>query len=160
MKKIVKKFLDISIRINHLSMVKDTVIKTCTQLGRMECALLTFLDKVDEPVCMNDLSKELNVSHSRITRLVDSLVNKDLVDRYPSKKDRRRWYAEITQKGRNLANNSSEEAVKLQEDVLAKLPKEEIEGIYETIEKYLNAYQSALEEMETIETNAPVDEVD
>jgi len=65
----------------------------------MECMLLNYLNKIDAPANMNELAKVLNVSHSRVTRIMDNLVNKKLVNRQPSDDDRRCWFAIITDKG-------------------------------------------------------------
>ena len=82
MKSIVQKYSDLSGMLYKLCSKKERIRRQCLQLGRMECDLLNYLNQIEEPTCMNVLSDELKVSHSRITRIVDTLVDKKLVKRY------------------------------------------------------------------------------
>ena len=148
MKSIVQKYSDLSGMLYKLCSKKERIRRQCLQLGRMECDLLNYLNQIEEPTCMNVLSDELKVSHSRITRIVDTLVDKKLVKRYPSKKDRRSWLGEITPKGKVTIENTLIDFLNLQEDILNKLPNKKIEEIYDNIKLYVDAYHEALDEKE------------
>ena len=134
--------------INQICIEKENIRKKCGMMSRIECALLLFLNKEEGGVCMNDLSSELKVSHSRVTRIIDSLVEKEIVDRYPSKKDRRKWYAELTEKGKRIADDTFEENLKMHKQLLSQLPDEQIDIVLECIEDYFSKYRQVLEEME------------
>ena len=79
MKTLVDKYADLSKELYKLCSKKEMIRRKCLHLGRMECDLLNYLSLVDEAICMNDLSVEMKVSHSRITRIIDTLVRKKLV---------------------------------------------------------------------------------
>ena len=115
----------------------------------MECDLLNFISTVEKPICMNDLSEEMQVSHSRITRIIDTLVRKKLVRRFPSKRDRRSWLAEITEKGRKANIQTMSDFINLQQDLISRLPKDKAEEIYNCINIYVTAYQAALSAKES-----------
>ena len=95
---------------------------------------------------MNDLALVLKVSHSRITRIIDTLVKKKLVKRYPSKQDRRSWLAEITSEGRSTNEQSERDFMNNQKELLKRLPKEKIDQIYDDIKLYLETFNKVLDE--------------
>ncbi len=148
MEKHVDKYAALSKEVYNLCSKKEMIRRKCLNLGRMECDLLNYLNNVEKAICMNDLSVELKVSHSRITRIIDTLVKKKLVKRFPSKKDRRSWLAEITEKGKKANQQTILDFMNIQEDLINRLPADKIEEIYQNIKLYLAAYQKALSEKE------------
>jgi len=146
MKNKVDKFMNLSKVLFSLCLKKEMIQRQCSNLGRTECELLNFLDNQEEPVCMNDLAVELKVSHSRITRIIDTLVKKNLVKRFPSKRDRRSWLAKITENGKNASKRTLEDFIKVQEQLLTKLPEDKIEEIYENVDLYLTVFLEVLKE--------------
>jgi DNA-binding MarR family transcriptional regulator len=148
MKDAVLKYEKLSGMLYKLCSKKERIRRQCLSLGRMECDLLNYLNQINKPTCMNVLAEELKVSHSRITRIVDTLVKKELVKRYPSEKDRRSWLGEVTTKGKVTNENTITDFLNLQEDLINRLPKDKIEEIYENIKLYVDAYHNALEKKE------------
>jgi len=122
----------------------DYAQKACLQAGKMECQLLNHLFVVKEPVNMNELAKVLNVSHSRITRIMDNLVSKKLVLRKPSEKDRRCWFAIITDKGKKLAENCRQTVVDHQKKIIAQIPEKNVEDVYKALKIYVEKYEEVL----------------
>jgi len=148
MKDTVQKYATLSGMLYKLCSKKERIRRQCLSLGRMECDLLNYLNQIGKPTCMNVLAEELKVSHSRITRIVDTLVKKKLVKRYPSEKDRRSWLGEVTAKGKATNENTIIDFLNLQEDLINRLPKNKVEEIYENIKLYVDAYHKALDEKE------------
>ncbi len=148
MDKLVNKYSELSKQIYKLCSKKEMIRRKCLNLGRMECDLLNYLTTVKKPVCMNDLSVEMKVSHSRITRIIDTLVKKKLVKRFPSKRDRRSWLAEVTEKGRKTNKQTLLDFMNLQEDLISKLKKDNPETIYKCVKLYTDSYLEALAEKE------------
>lgn len=148
MKNIVEKFAELSGMLYKLCSKKERIRRQCLKLGRMECDLLDYLNRTEEPTCMNILSEVLKVSHSRVTRIVDTLVYKKLMKRYPSKKDRRSWLGEITDKGKVTIDSTLRDFLNLQEDIINKLPQESVEEVYDAMMLYVKAYHEALDEKE------------
>ncbi|MCD4829909.1 MAG: MarR family transcriptional regulator [Candidatus Cloacimonetes bacterium] len=128
----------------------DLKQRGCVNIGRMECSLLQYLYKGDKPTCMNDLSIHLCVSHSRITRIVDNLVKKELVQRYPSEKDRRRWYSEITEKGKLVARQSEVDRVNLLERIFDGVPNEKRNELTSYLDAFVQAFRNAITEKEKL----------
>jgi len=140
------KFHDLITRLQMVLSEIDYAQKACLQAGRMECMLLNYLYKTNGPANMNELAKVLNVSHSRVTRIMDNLVNKQLVIRRPSEEDRRCWYAQITDKGKKLAANSLQTVLDQQEKILEKLPEKDVDTVYKALKQYVDKYEEVLKE--------------
>lgn len=120
--------------------------KACLQAGKMECHLLNYLHSIKTPANMNELAKVLNVSHSRITRIMDNLVAKKLVTRKPSEQDRRCWFAIITDKGKKLAENSQQTVVDHQNKIVARIPAKDLDAVYKAFKTYVDKYEEVLKE--------------
>ncbi|MDD2596692.1 MAG: MarR family transcriptional regulator [Candidatus Cloacimonetes bacterium] len=124
----------------------DYTQKACLQAGRMECMLLNHLFQTKTPANMNELARVLNVSHSRVTRIMDNLVNKKLVTRRPSEEDRRCWFALITEKGSKLAENSQRTVLDQQASIVSKIPKKDLEDVVKGVKTYVEKYEEVLKE--------------
>lgn len=140
------KFHDLITRLQVVLSEIDYAQKACLQAGRMECMLLNYLHKTNAPANMNELAKVLNVSHSRVTRIMDNLVAKHLVTRQPSEEDRRCWFALITEKGNKIAKNSLQTVVDQQTRILKKLPEKDIDTLFKHFKAYVEKYEEILKE--------------
>jgi len=140
------KFHDLITRLQVVLSEIDYAQKACLQAGRMECMLLNHLHQTNAPANMNELAKVLNVSHSRVTRIMDNLVAKHLVTRQPSEEDRRCWFALITEKGNKIAKNSLQTVVDQQTRILKKLPEKDIDPLFKHLKAYVEKYEEILKE--------------
>lgn len=141
-----EKFNDLMNRLNKVTTEIDYSQKACMQAGKMECQLLHYLYSVTMVVNMNVLANELDVSHSRVTRVMDNLVDRDLVSRRPSEEDRRCWYAEITERGKKMAEASMQTDLDQQDRIINILTPDKTEAVYKSLEQYVKAYEKVLEE--------------
>ncbi len=62
--------------------------------------LLTLYFSRDNLLAQNEISRELSVSRTNITNLIDGLERDGLVERVPNPADRRVSYARLTEKGK------------------------------------------------------------
>lgn len=141
-----EKFHDLVTRLQVVLSDIDYIQKACLQAGRMECMLLNHLYTTKTPANMNELARVLNVSHSRVTRIMDNLVNKQLVTRKPSEDDRRCWFAIITEKGMKLAENSQKTVLDQQISLIEKLPQKDVVDIYKAFKAYVEKYEEVLKD--------------
>ena len=141
-----EKFHDLINRLQKVISEIDYSQKACMQAGKMECQLLHYLYGTSAPVNMNELARVLNVSHSRVTRIMDNLVEKNLVSRKPSEEDRRCWYATITERGRKMAQASQQTVIDQQEKILKFLTPSNVEPVLKAFEQYVKAYEKVLDE--------------
>jgi MarR family 2-MHQ and catechol resistance regulon transcriptional repressor len=66
--------------------------------------LLTLFFSHDRRLAQNRISREMEVSRTNITNLIDGLVKDNLVTRVTSPVDRRVSYAQLTERGEELCN--------------------------------------------------------
>lgn len=148
MQKKIEKLLEISNNLYSIFNEEEIFQRKCINLGKMECSLLQDLHKSNKPICMNELSTHLNISHSRVTRIIDNLIKKKLVTRYPSKEDRRRWYAKILTEGEKLANVANSQKKQLQENIFNNLPEDQVDSIINHLELYIDSFKKSLKKIE------------
>ncbi|MDP8211330.1 MAG: MarR family transcriptional regulator [Candidatus Stygibacter australis] len=148
MEKNLVKFAKLSKELNTLCQKREIMTRKQLNLGRIECDLLQYLHDLNTAICMNDIAEKLNVSHSRITRLIDTLVEKGLVERFASRRDRRSWLAKITAKGRKIASESIQDLMIIQEKLIEMFPTENIDEIFNHVMIYLTTYNELLREKE------------
>jgi DNA-binding MarR family transcriptional regulator len=123
-KNIGKEFFDISNEISDLLYKTEAIYKSILKLGKVESAYLNFLKEENKPTNMKRLSEELNVSHSRITHLTDSLIKKGYVDRVSSTEDRRVYLAFLTDKATDLLNKENNDKISIYNKLIEELPEE------------------------------------
>lgn len=135
-----KEFVNVLDLLHEHILCRDTMLKLCPGLTRIDCFLLQFLDTTTERVIMNDLSEVLNVSHSRVTRIMDNLCKLNLAQRELSEEDRRRWYASLTPQGTELAQKIKMSLVEHQIEVLQMIPEDRLDEMLELLTLYSNAF--------------------
>lgn len=90
--------------------------------------VLRILRKNPDGVEPSVVANRLTILRQTVTNMVDDLEKKGLVTRVPHPNDRRRIYIMLTESGARLAQKLIEEMTSLEEDVLKKFSKSEMEA--------------------------------
>ncbi len=122
--------------------IRDAEYKKCPDLTKIDCFLLQFLYNTKGKVIMNDLAGIMQVSHSRVTRLMDNLCSLNLAKREHSEEDRRQWYAVLTLEGEYRAKMISDAVINHQKKVLNLIPKEKLDEMLEFLILYTKAFEN------------------
>jgi DNA-binding MarR family transcriptional regulator len=101
---------------------------------------------IDKNLKMNELSNSMGVDSSTMTRMIDQLVDKGLVARQTSEKDRRLVHIGLTDTGRKLHKELSGALQKFYQDSLEQIPESEREAIIKSLGTVNNAIDKGLEE--------------
>lgn len=88
---------------------------------------------------MSELASDLNMSNQQLTKIVDALVEFEMVERICDESNRRKFYARIAPKGKELMLSLKEEVDKKLGHVLAKKSDDEIDKLYAAME-YIATY--------------------
>lgn len=98
----------------RLAIVMNQHFRILLQIDRKETAcfgislsqhyIIDALARKNE-LTMNELSKEVGLAISTLTRIVDGLVRKGYINRFPSEKDRRKVCVILSDEGKALAQN-------------------------------------------------------
>jgi DNA-binding MarR family transcriptional regulator len=84
--------------------------------GARYTLLMTLYFSRDNLLAQNEISRELNVSRTNITNLIDGLERDELVERVPNPADRRVSYAQLTDKGRAVCERLMPTMTELMQD--------------------------------------------
>ena len=88
---------------------------------------------------MSELASDLCMSNQQLTKIVDALVDIDMVERVCDEKNRRKFYAKISPRGSELLESLKEEVDKKLGYVLRKRSDDDIDKLYSSIE-YIASY--------------------
>jgi DNA-binding MarR family transcriptional regulator len=101
---------------------------------------------IDTNLKMNELSTIVGVDSSTMTRMIDQLVDKGLVTRQTSEKDRRLVHIGLTAAGQKLHKELAGALEKFYQDSLDQIPDKEREAIINGLVTVNNAIGKGLEE--------------
>lgn len=88
---------------------------------------------------MNELSEEVGLAVSTLTRVVDVLVRDNFIARHHSEEDRRKVCIELTDKGKELAENLRACAERFWGAVLEALPAEQKKAVADNLRVLVKA---------------------
>jgi len=141
-----EEFIELTNRLQVLFQERDTSYTLCVVIGEMECTLLRFIHKVNKPMKMKEIAKTFHISNAKVTRVLNKLEDMGFIKRFPSEIDRRSWYALITEEGGKMAENTKYKLNQLQEEVLKKIPRDDIDNLYKYMKIFVDAYDEVIKE--------------
>lgn len=107
-------------------------------LSQSEFLFFSSLDNC-QIISSNELSKNMGLSASRVSRVVDKLVVNGFLDRNTDSSDRRVITLCLTSKGKEIKAMIDRERLKCEEQLLNVIPTEEVEKLREIIGKIIEA---------------------
>ena len=110
---------------------------------------VVFLLLQEEPLRMSDMSASLDVSMSRVTGLIDKLVERELVTRWTDQYDRRSVLCCLTEAGKELGGRLLAERRFRWEERLNHLNVSELKKFCQAMELVLNANRIPTERNES-----------
>lgn len=99
---------------------------------------------VNESVNMNQLAQEMQITNSRMTRIIDNLVTKKLVQRIENEQDRRMNIVTLTPDGKLKAQMMLQSAIAINSEILSRIPDEKHESVIDAIDLLGKAIESWL----------------
>lgn len=107
--------------------------KVCYGLTLPQCGAVETLDRKGM-LPMKELSQQMGVTVSTMTRGIDILVRDDIVVRKPAPGDRRKVCIELTEKGGELAQKLRKCSLDYAGVILDKIPEPERPKVFEALE--------------------------
>ncbi len=114
---------------------KDT--SCCGGVTVSQCHALMELVELDG-LTVNELSDKLNLDKSTVSRLIESLVNSDLVSRENPRENRRIAMIALTTKGKSISDQINELNDKYVERILSAVPEKDLPVFLRSFEKIVN----------------------
>ena len=115
---------------------------------------VVFLLLQEGSLRMSELASNLDVSMSRATGLVDRLVDKDMVNRWPDSEDRRSVLCALTEQGLELGQRLLAARRSRWEERLAPLSQGELKRVCKAMELVHDAIRRAVPEAESVSADA------
>lgn len=98
-----------------------------------------------EQLTVNQMAQELSLTSSRVTRIIDGLVAKKLVNRVSGENDRRIFNLSLTPEGEKLAQDSIKDHIKIHQEIIKQIPEEYHQSMIEILKKLNEAVKAWLE---------------
>lgn len=115
--------------------------KVCYGLTLPQCGAIETLDRMGmQP--MNELSRQMGVTISTMTRIVDILVRDGFLLRQESPEDRRKVCIDLTKSGRVMAGKLKKCATEYSAAIFNRIPEEKRETVFESFELVIDAIES------------------
>ena len=132
-------------------MLMNTRLKKLHADSPLDCDLrmneLWALGKIEHATCCSgagisntEIQKELQITKSAISQMLDSLVEKGYVERTLDANDRRRMCVTITPSGREILCQMSERTKCVAEDVSEKMGEEKIQQMFDLLNEFIDTY--------------------
>ncbi len=93
----------------------------------------------DQVLSVSELAKRMDLSNSRLTRILDGLVEKELVIREPALKDRRKMELNLTAAGKNIQDEINKIYINTHKEILGLLPQGADDSVIFAMEKLRDA---------------------
>ena len=116
-----EKMADLTFSLLEQCQVKQERIAATLGLTVSEFKLLRAL-KQEGPMPAGELARRIELSSSRLTRILDGMVRKGIVARVPAEDDRRVVEVSLTEGGRRIQRTMNEKYVQTHQDILGLLP--------------------------------------
>jgi DNA-binding MarR family transcriptional regulator len=132
------KLADLTLEMFELCTFKFEKIAKSLDLSISEFKTLqSFGD--DILISPGELAKRMDLSNSRLTKIIDNLVEKDIVDRGLSLKDRRVMEVMLTEKGKILVENLKHRYTASHLEIVNHLPEDSIDSVIYAMRKLISA---------------------
>jgi DNA-binding MarR family transcriptional regulator len=99
----------------------------------------------DRSLNCKQIAKRMNLSQSRLTRIIDGLVTKGYMNREIDQTDRRNMRVSLSRKGKILTNKIDKDFIDIHEEILQDIDVSKHESLINTMEHLLIATEKWLE---------------
>lgn len=135
-------FIDFMSRFVQKIMAMDRAEKYCYGVTLSQAYVVGTLQRKGI-LSMNELSQELGLAISTLTRIVDVLVRDEVVCRNPSDQDRRKVCICLTEKGKDLAEKLQACTEQFWSKIFDTIPEENKRQVTENLTRLLKAIEGA-----------------
>ena len=114
------------------------------ELTNSQANILIYLYNNKETVNQRDIEKKFELTNPTVNGILNRLENKNFIKRTISLKDARNKEIHLTEKSISLINEMKKEARQLEKELIAGIPKEELNTFKEVLKKVFNNLQGGI----------------
>ena len=129
-----EKMADVTFRLLDQCQEKQERIAKSLGLTVAEFRLLRAF-RGDATLSVGDIARRMELSNSRLTRILDGLVEKEVVTREVSCQDRRVILVELSARGQRIQKTLTERYLRTHQEILDLLPEGAVESVIAAMEK-------------------------
>ncbi|UCH66284.1 MAG: MarR family transcriptional regulator [Ignavibacterium sp.] len=118
--------------------VKEEWLATQRGLFQAEFKCLRLFGS-DKSLNCKKIAKRMNLSQSRLTRIIDGLVTKGYMNREIDQTDRRNMRVSLSRRGKILTNKIDKDFIEIHEDILQNIDSSKHESLIKSMEQLLTA---------------------
>lgn len=123
---------------------KKYIGELSSNISQGESGVLLYLLNAKSNVSQSELSENLGVTMPRIVAVINTLQNKELIEKKLDPNDKRKSIISITNKGKDNIIKKKKDAIKFIENVIKELDEQEIEQ-YIAISKKIERISNKIE---------------
>lgn len=135
-----EKMADVTFRLLDQCQEKQDRIARSLGLTVAEFRLLRAF-RGDASLSVGDIARRMELSNSRLTRILDGLVEKEVVTREVSRQDRRVILVELSARGQRIQKALTERYLRTHQEILDLLPEGAVDSVIAAMEKLGEAMQ-------------------
>lgn len=117
----------------------DQLKKCCTEVTFAQCLVLLEIDESDRPT-LGQLATRLRLDNSTLSRSIEGLVGKGMVERRPDDADRRRVRIVLTAAGRSLCRSIHRDNDACVQRLFDRIPAAERQSVVDNFEILVEAF--------------------
>ena len=126
---------------------KEVRLATVHNLTQAEFRCLRFFG-TDESVNNKSIAERMNLSPSRLTRIIDGLVEKEYIIREIDPNDRRNMRVMLSRRGKHLVNQLNKAYVQIHSEILQDIDTAQHEPLITAMQHLLEALENWLKKPE------------
>ena len=134
------KLADLTFKLLANCQEKETRLAEKYGLTQSEFRCLRLFNK-DDVLNNKQVAERMNLSPSRLTRIIDGLVNKDYINRQIEPSDRRNMKVELSKRGKIIVQKLNDAYVNIHEEILEDIDKTQHKPLISAMENLLVALQ-------------------
>jgi DNA-binding MarR family transcriptional regulator len=104
--------------------------------------------ETDESVNNKKIAERMNLSPSRLTRIIDGLVEKEYINREIDADDRRNMRVTLSRRGKHLVNQLNKAYVQIHDEILQDIDSSQHEPLITAMQHLLEALENWLKKPE------------
>lgn len=108
---------------------------------KLQFATLSIMKEL-EPLAVGELAKQMKLSKSSMTQLLDRLVKMNWVERVHASEDRRKVQLKLTKSGQKAVVKLRQNLIKEMEEIFGFLEKKDIDDLLRVHAKIINHFNS------------------
>ena len=150
---LVRAIYNIAKRLDDMKIFKHTFPFNNTEMEIMK--EIVHVKEEGGRIISSDLAKELGVTRSAVSQIVNKLEKQNVVRRVPDERDRKIAYIELSESARGIYEKIKDEINRVMGEIIAKLGEKKVQDFIDYADEFVGAFDAAVSKCEKIDFTLP-----